>query len=115
MAFLAEDIPQHHWITMWRPVIHTDFCKPCEQLFRLDASLCNAGEIALNIRHKYRHTNFGKRFGQLLQCDSFTRTRSAGYQPMTVRHTGQQMQFLFGGSGNQERRNHDEFPVATFP
>ena len=58
MAFLAKDIPHHHWIGMRLPVIDADIFKPCEQFFRRRSCLRDAGQIAFHIGHKHWNTDF---------------------------------------------------------
>lgn len=101
MAFLAEDIPQHHRIALRMPVGDADFRQPLLQLFAGLASHRHAGQIAFNVSHKDRHAAGGERFSQFLQRNGFTGAGRAGDQAVAVGHLRQQMKFDVWRTGNQ--------------
>ncbi len=106
MALFAEDIPQHYRIALRLPGGDANFRQPRQQFLALLALRGNAGQIAFDIRHKYRHADSGEGFSQLLQRHGFAGAGRAGDESVAIRHRGQKVQLHIGRLGNKQRGGH---------
>ncbi len=54
----------------------------------------DAAQVPLNVRHEYRNAEAAKTLGQPLQGHRLAGARSAGNQPVTVRHSRQEKNLM---------------------
>ena len=89
VAEFAEHIPHHHRGGLWLPVGNAQCIEAFLQFFRSDAGHAKAGQIALGIGQKHRHTGIRQLFCHALQSDSLAGTGGPGNQAMAVGEVGQ--------------------------
>ena len=96
MALLPEQVPEDHRKIGVGIVVHAQLRSARLQLIGMlepgGAGHCETGEVALHVRHEYRHARGGEAFCKTLQRHRLARARRAGDQPVAV--GARQQQFL---------------------
>jgi FPC/CPF motif-containing protein YcgG len=86
MALLTEDIPERNWARSERKILQPKLLYARFDLWILDTSLTDAGEIALHICGENRNPDAAKGFRHYLQRDRFARASCARDQAMAICH-----------------------------
>ena len=94
MTLFAEYIPKYHGAGFAIEIVNLQLLCPLHDLWIIRPRLTEAGEVALHVGHKNRHTACAEILRQRLQRDRFPRTCGTGNQTVAVRHFRKQKDLL---------------------
>src|SRR3954465_1777060 len=107
MSLLAEHIPENDRAGFASKIVDVKLLGSLEHFRIVRARLAQAGEVAFNVGHEYRHTTRAKIFGERLQRDSFSSPSGACNQAVPVRHLRKQKNWLLR-LPDEDGFGHDE-------
>src|SRR4029077_8999250 len=96
MSLLAEYIPEHDRAGFAGEIVDLKLLGPLDDFRIVRARLAQAGEIAFDVGHEYRHTTLNKILRERLRCGRFSSSRGACDQAVAVRHFREQKNRLRG-------------------
>ena len=95
VALPAEHVPKHHRRGFASEIVDLKLLRALEDFRIISARLTEAGEVALHVRHKDRHTAGAEILRERLQRDRFPRASGARNQTVAVRHFRKQKDLFF--------------------
>jgi len=89
VSLLAKDIPEDHRESLGGEPREAEFLNPGGHVLVLSAGKCHPGEISLDVCHEDGDAYPGELLGNHPEAHGLPCSRSAGDEPVPVRHGGQ--------------------------